>query len=175
MKLVDSEADEVYVLQRNQETTVTKTVSFTIPDFLQKIFDKNNEMKPITSPRFKLGVFDLEFEVRPEDDEGYVGFYIQNPNKKEVMISMEVNKPEKAIEIAFYRIIWKANGSRGWQNYMRHDDYRNWADENGDEFKIEATVTLHLTEGSFEQWTTLRLDVKLLIFIILYFVAKQID
>ena len=92
MKLVDSEADEVYVLQRNQETTVTKTVSFTIPDFLQKISDKNNEMKPITSPRFKLGVFDLEFEVRPEDDEGYDSIAGYDPNKHRKLFT----KPESS-------------------------------------------------------------------------------
>ena len=157
-KLVDSEADEVFVLQKKQERTVTKTVSFSIPDLLEKINDEDNKENPIKTPTFKLGNLDFYFQVYPEYKEGFVGFYIHSSNREEVTITMEIKKPTvRRGGSIFNRQIIKTNSGRGWQKFMSHDDYREWATENGDEFKITATLTLHLTEGSSDgEWTTLR-------------------
>ena len=157
-KLVESEADEVFVLQKKQERTITKTVSFSIPDLLEKINDEDNKKKPIDTPKFKLGNLDFYFSFYPECGEGGVGVYIQSSNREEVTITMEIKKPTvRRGGLYFNRQIIKTNSGLGWPKFMSHDAYRKWAAENGDELKITVTVTLHLKEGSSdEKWTTLR-------------------
>ena len=151
-KLIESEADEVFVLKKKQETTVTKTVCFSILDLVEKINDEDNKKKPIDTPKFKMGNLKLHFIVYPEDNEGHIGFYIENPNKEDVLISLELKEsPQKS---AFSNRRMKANTGHGWKSFVSHDAYRKWAAENGDVFKITATVTRHLK--SAEKWTTLR-------------------
>ena len=145
-KLVDSEADEVFVLTKKREATITKTVSFSISDLLEKINDENNKKKPIATPTFKLGYLDFYFEVYP-DDEGCTWIVIQNPNEENVKMSFVINKKTFMSDI-------EANTGLDLGN-INHDDYRQWAGKNRDVFKITAVVTLHLQEES-EQWTTLR-------------------
>ena len=161
-KLVDSDVDEVFVLQKKQERTFTKTVSFSIPDLVEKIDenDENIRRTAILTPSFKLGELDFHFFILPEcdDEETYdhVGFFINNDNREDVMISMEILEgPTVSGHIFDCRNV-KSELGHGWPQYMSHDDYREWATENGDVFKITATVTLHLKEGSTAQWKTLR-------------------
>ena len=153
-KLVDSEADEIFVLQKKQENTLTKTVSVSIPDFLEKINDENNKKDPINTPKFKLGNLDFQFKVYPEYGGGNVGFALHNPNREDVTMSMDTKKPT----ISFTRKKWGANTIWGWPKLVSHNTYREWAAHYGDEFKMTVRVTLHLTEGSSdEEWKTLRL------------------
>ena len=158
-KLVDSEADEVFILQKKQDLTLTKTVSISIPEMLEKINDENNKKNSIKTPVFKLGNLDFYLEVIPEQKEGYTGLTIYNFNKVEVMMSMEIKeKPfltEKQWPVSSRKTL-KAGHGTGWQ--LSYDAYREWASENEDVFKITAVVTLHIQEGSTagEEWTTLR-------------------
>ena len=48
--LVDSEVDEVFVLQKNPEVSFTKTVSFSIADLLEKINDRTTKEKKSLPP-----------------------------------------------------------------------------------------------------------------------------
>ena len=97
-KLAENEADEVFVLDEKPDLTFTKTVSFSIPNLLDKINDEKNKRKPIPTPRFKLGHLDFYFQVNPTFDEGYVGFFLVNPNKEKAIISIEMTEmPEPEI------------------------------------------------------------------------------
>ena len=73
-KLVDSEADEVFLLQKKQELTVTKTVSFSIPDLLEKINDEDNKKNSINTPKFKLGNLDFYLKSIPSLLKAELGF-----------------------------------------------------------------------------------------------------
>ena len=156
-KLVDSEADEVFVLQKKQALILTKTVSISIPNLLEKIDNENNKKNPVDTPIFKLGHLDFYFQFKPQSKEGRAGFYIVNCNKVEVIISMELKeKPTMIRTAAFERKTIEANTGWGWP--ISQDDYRECAAQNGDVFKMRAVVTLHIQEGSTagEEWTTLR-------------------
>ena len=164
-KLVASEADEVFVLKKKQERTVTKTVSLCIPDLLEKINDENSKNEPISTPIFKLGNLDFQLDVFPEDKEesGFIGLYIYNNNTEEVMISMTLKEaPGGAYDydedININSIEVERGASWGFPDFLGHDAYREWTAENGDEFKVTAIITLHLGEGSSgsEAWETLR-------------------
>ena len=146
----------MFVLQKKQDLTVSKTVSINIPDLQEKI---NDEKYKIKTPVFKLGNLDFYFQVKSDEEEDSVGFYICNSNNAEVIISMEVKE-----KTAFFNGQQAVVHRRPMEAYkgivwgISHNDYRQWAAENGDVFKITATVTLHLGEGSSngEEWTTLR-------------------
>jgi len=156
-KLVDSEADEVFVLQKKQEQTVTKTVSISIPDLLEKIDDKDNKNNPIRCPIFKLGNLDFYLKVYPEDKEekDNIGVFIHNPNNVDAKISMKVKENTIDDQITLRTI--KTTEGWGWSDFMSHNAYRQWAAENGDVFKLTATVTLHPKGSSgAEEWSTLR-------------------
>ena len=155
-KLVDSEVDEVFVLQKKPELTATKTVSLSIPDMLKKIEDENKKKNSINAPSFKLGNLNFYLYVIPEQDEGYVGFYIRNPNRENQIISMQVIEGPRTIDNFNCEIV-QAKHSMGWRSFLSHDAYRQWAGEKGDVFKITASVTLHITEeSSDEEWKTLK-------------------
>ena len=175
-KLVESDADEVFVFKKKQEATVTKTVSFSISDLLEKINAENNKKKPIDTPQFKMGNLDFYFRVFPEYNAGYIGLFIENPNKDEVMITLELKEtPQMALAYAVKSIAIPATARCGWNTFMSHHAYWKWAAENGDEFKITATVTLHLKGGSSEQWTTLRSDFIFFSAVLRYFITFNLE
>ena len=164
-KLVDDEVDEVFVLQKKQELTITKTVSFSIPDFVEKIDenDENIRRKAVKTPSFKLGELNFHCYVYPEyhkeeEDYGYVGFFLHNGNEEDVNLSMKILEAPGPVDktMTLEAVTIEANKSWGWGGYMDHEEYREWARENGDVFKIKAKVTLHLKEGYSGRWTTLR-------------------
>ena len=161
-KLVDSEADEVFVLKKKQERTVTKTVSLCIPELLEKINDENKKNESISTPIFKLGNLEFCLYIYPEDkqESGFIGLFISNENTEEVIISMTVEEaPGGQIEdMDWYKKSVGVKKRYGWRKFLSHDDYREWAAENGHEFKVTAIITLHLGEGSSgsEEWETLR-------------------
>ena len=159
-KLVDSEVDEVFVLQKNPEVRFTKTVSFSIADLLEKINDENNKGDKITTPRFKLGNLDFCFDIylNDENDEGYVELYLHNSNRDDKIISLRfIETPNNTtFDDGLNHENIEAGGGFGWPKFMSHDDYREWAGQNGDVFKITATVTLHQREESSAKWTTIR-------------------
>ena len=130
-KLIDSEIDEVFVLQKKQEITATKTVSFTIPDMLKKIENENNKEYLIETPSFKLGNLNFFFQVYPEDEEGNVGFYIFNPNRENQTISMQIIESPAKIDDFNCEIV-RADYGYGWPSLLSHDAYRQWAGEKGD-------------------------------------------
>ena len=125
--------------------------------------DENNKNNPIESPMFKLGKLNFYLKVIPELEEGYAGFYTLNDNKVEGMISMELKENTTYMigqpgRQGLHREPIPIEANEGWGWKISHDSYRQWAAENGDVFKITATVNLHLKEGSSEgrEWTTLR-------------------
>ena len=159
-KLVASEADEVFVLKKKQERTVTKTVSLCIPELLKKINDENNKNETISTPIFKLGNLDFRLVIIPERESGFIGLFISNNNTEDVMISMKVEEAPggQTEDVYWFKEPIEAKKKTGWLDFLSHDDYREWTAENGDEFKITAIITLHLGEGSSgsEAWETLR-------------------
>ena len=157
-KLVASKADEVFVLKKKKERNVTKTVSLCIPDLLENINDENYKTEFFT-PIFKLGNLDFRFKIIPEEQSGFIGFFIFNENHEEVKISLKFEEEPGGYSWSnWYKQPVEAMAVHGWPDYFSHDDYRELAAENGDEFKITASVTLHLTEGSNGgvKWENLR-------------------
>ena len=150
-KLVDSDADEVFVLKKKQEVTASKTVSITIPDFLVEINDENTKKKQIESPTFKIG--DKKFALKVYAGSRHVILVgIITFNNEEVVLSGECKEyPTPAL-------VYSPQAQRsGFMPCFRMapDDYKQWAAHHGDVFKLTVTVTLHLQEGS-NSWINMR-------------------
>lgn len=155
-KLVDSDADEVLVIQKKQEVTATKTVSISIPNLLKKI---NDETLTIAGGRdFKIRNKEVFIGVLSKSPEpGYIEINIVNSSKGDVVLSLDWKETPPFLpppDFFHKKMRLRARSVTGW-SAMSYDDYKQWAMEHGDVFKLKVTITLHLKESS-NQWTNLR-------------------
>ena len=138
------------MLKKKQEVTASKTVSITIPDFLVEIDDENTEQ--IRSPIFKIRGKKIGLAVFPGFKNGIlVGF--KAFNNEEVVLSAECK--EYPTPACLYEAAHQARRSSGPCFWMTRDNYKKWAKDHGDVFKLTVTVTLHLQEGS-NSWINMR-------------------
>ena len=145
------EPREDFVLKSEESIEVTKTVSVTIPDFTKKIDDFDNKKKPIEGPKFKVGEKDFSFLIFPEHLKGLIAVYLVNNNLENIETSF-VLKHESGVAVCENREIGNLGGSR---KFLSHADYKKWAEDHGDVFKIEAQITLYVEQGNSEpEWET---------------------
>ena len=146
------EPREAFVLKSEESTEVTKTVSVTIPDFTKKIDDLDNKKKLIKGPKFKVGEKEFSFLIFPEHLKGFIAVYLANNNFEPIETSF-VLKHESGVAVCENREIVNFGGSR---KFLSHADYKKWAEDHGDVFRVEVEITLHVEQGNPEpEWETI--------------------
>ena len=135
----------------------TKTIGVEIKDFLVKIDDLENKKKPIHSPSFKLADKELGVYVYPQDrreNSGeFISVYLANKSKERVTVTVTF-KSSSGGKYSRKKCLIEAGLGLGLGNFLSHDDFKKWARENDDIFRLEVEVTLHV-EGP-GTWTTER-------------------
>ena len=129
----------------------TKTIGVEIKDFLVKIDDLENKKKPIKSPSFKLAGKELSVNIWPDD--GLISVYLHNKSKESVTVTVTF-KSSSGGKYSRKKCLIEAGLGLGLGNFLSHDDFKKWARENDDIFRLEVEVTLHV-EGP-GTWTTER-------------------
>ena len=118
-------------------TSETTTVGLEIPDFLKKIEKKENVM----SPRFKISGVKFYMRVAPGlDDPEFVGVDLIIDSEEVLTISgsfLEGTGASISWEMTEMKIGW------GCPEFLSHEDFKAWAKNHGDVFKLKATITLH--------------------------------
>jgi len=129
-------------MKNPRRTSETKKWNFEIKDFLKMI--DNQEFKIIDSPKFTLGGSKFAIKVMNVKDEEtrYIAVYLANNEDQTVtydfkicddmIISNKIEVPAENKGTAFFLFSFEA--------------YKNWATENGDVFKLELTLTLHIKD-----------------------------
>ena len=154
---------ELYALESETKglTSETKTFIVTIDEFTKKIDDEKTKNKAIYSPVFKIVSKKLSICVYPEQKiDNYTGIavYLQNENKEEITASYTATLISVGDELAKKRsrnkkkVEIKPGSGRGWPCFVTTEEYKQWAEEHGDEFQVELKVKLHFT-NSKNTWT----------------------
>ena len=138
-KLFD-DVDEMFV-KKTTWTSETKVIGIECHEFLKK-FEKRED---VLSPLFELDDADLMIRVR---------------NKRKVVTGLDhfdvelVNFSEKHQTLSASFIDW-SGAQRRWKMkelnpdggfmpvFLSYETYKSWAKENGDVFRLKATITLH--------------------------------
>ena len=135
----------------------TKTIGVEIKDFLVKIDDLENKEKPIKSPSFKLAGKELSVYVYPQDgckNSGeFISVSLHNKSKENVTVTFNF-KSSSGGKFSMKRRLIIAGSGLGPGEFLSHDDFKKWARENDDTFRLEAEVTLHVKGPGI--WTTER-------------------
>ena len=98
---------------------------------------------------------EFSIDVYPDsvvfDCPGFIGVFLNNYSKETLMSSVTVK--EASGEMSSWEME-KSEPERvfGWDKFLSHEKYREWAKDHGDVLKLEVLVTLHTkTEG--DGWT----------------------
>ena len=125
--------------QKPMWTSETKTIGLEIPEFLKKIEKK----KDVKSPRFKISGVEFYLWVTPGfNDSEFIRVDLMN-------CSMETQTTSVIfLEGSGARDSWKMHevvADKGWgcPEFLSHEQFKGWAKDHGDVFKLKATVTLH--------------------------------
>ena len=140
------DVDELFV--KNRGTSVTKTVGIEIPDFLDKI-EKKVEVK---SPRFKLAGVEFYILVIPGFSETkfiYVGLFNCSDEDQTTSVTFT---DESGVERSWQMEPLGAKDYDGFPNFLSYEDYKTWAKDHGDVFKLKAKVTLHQKVMDEDGW-----------------------
>ena len=138
------DVDELFV--KNRGTSVTKTVGIEIPDFLDKI-EKKVEVK---SPRFKLAGVEFYILVIPGFSETkfiYVGLFNCSDEDQTTSVTFT---DESGVDKSLKMYPFGANDHDGFVEFLSHEEYKAWAKDHDDVFKVKVRVTLHQKEESAE-------------------------
>lgn len=119
-----------------------------IHDFRKKIEDVKIKGKEIQTPMFKLGGVEMAIGVVPDhQSSGFIAVFLKNFSDQDQLISATVEvkygngNSEKSWEREEIRKSW------GWRKFLSHKTYKAVVkEEEGDIFKLEATVILHQEE-----------------------------
>ena len=133
----------------------TKTIGVEIKDFLVKIDDLENKKKPIKSPSFKLAGKELYVSIYPQEKNSreFISVVLHNKSKESVTVTVTF-KSSSGGKYSRKKCLIEAGLGLGLGNFLSHDDFKKWARENDDIFRLEVEVTLHV-EGP-GTWTTER-------------------
>ena len=133
-----------------------------ILEFLKMISDDENKMKKVVSPKFYLGDVEMSIGVYPDyKSSGRIGVFLHNHSDQDQKVSVAFTSKKSKSAASYYliresreRAIIKANKSFGYPGFLSHRDYKNLAEEDGDVFKLEVSVSLHTKEESAtDGWT----------------------
>ena len=136
----------------------TKKVDFEIEDLIKMIDNEEKKTKAIGSPKFTLAGVQFSIRVYPEKTANYIGVFVMNESNEDQTVSFAFKSPIPDTELGPFnmQVIEKGWGW-GSPDYMTHEEYKSWANENGDVFKLEVTATLQIKEKpAVESTITLR-------------------
>ena len=135
----------------------TKTIGVEIKDFLVKIDDLENKKKPIKSPSFKLAGKELYVSIYPQagykNSGEFISVSLVNKSKENVTVTFNF-KSFSGGKFSMKKRLIIAQAGVGPSEFLSHDDFKKWARENEDTFRLEAEVTLHVKGPGI--WTTER-------------------
>lgn len=122
---------------------VTKTVTFEIPDFTEKIDDTENKKNSIASPKFKVCGKEFYICVYPEDyrdGSTHIAVYLHNPSDEKIKTIYQF-KHESGVK--FNRKVREidARSGIGHDKFLSHVAYKKWAEDHGDIFRVEVEIT----------------------------------
>ena len=130
-----------------------KTIKFN--DFLQLIEDESKNMDKIRSPKFRLAGDDFSIDVYPDnsanDWSGSIGVYLHNYGNEDQTISISVKESTGEKESLEMEEV-EAGDRLEVPLILSHSDYREWAEDHGDVFKLEVMVTVH-SKAEGDGWT----------------------
>ena len=127
------DVDELFV-KKLTRTSETKTIALEIPEFLKKI--AGNET--VTSPKFRLAGVEFCIFVKPGTRKVLVGLVncnIANEDQTASVTFTEESGKERIREMDKVSVCCV--------QFMSHEEYKAWAKDHGDVFKLKARVTLH--------------------------------
>ena len=114
-----------------------------IHEFLKKISDDKSKKNPIEFAKFNLGGVEMAIRVYPEHTiPGFIGVGLYNISDQDQMCSASFKTPLASGVCSWERSIIRANKGLGYSSFLSHDGYKKWAQENGDVFKLEVSVSL---------------------------------
>ena len=119
-------------------------VEFKVPELLKKISDEDKKTDFVrSSPRFNLNGVELCIIVCPDyKSSGFIGVALYNISDQDQMISATFKTSALVGSFCLDRKIIPAWHNYGYDNFLSHDEYKKWAQENGDVFKLEVSVSL---------------------------------
>ena len=130
------DVDELFV-RKPTRTSETKTVGLEIPEFLKKIEEK--EM--VLSPQFKISGVDFHIRIAPgDDDPDFTSVALVNGSNEVQTTSASF------LEGTGASMSWEMREIKiglGRDKFLSHEDFKAWAKNHGDVFKLKATITLH--------------------------------
>ena len=139
------DVDELFV-KTKIKTSEIKIVGIEIPDFLDKI-EKKVEVK---SPRFKLAGVEFYILVIPGFSETkfiYVGLFNCSDEDQTTSVTFT---DESGVDKSLKMYPFGANDHDGFVEFLSHEEYKAWAKDHEDVFKVKVRVTLHQKEESAE-------------------------
>ena len=128
-------------------TSVTRTVVFEFKDLIQLIDDEAKKKNPIKSAKFTVGGQKFSIEVIPEErTPHHIGVFLINLGDKDQTISYKM-KHASGVDVKSDMVVIKHNNGYGCSNFLSHDKYKEWVNKNGDIFRVEVSVTLHIKDN----------------------------
>ena len=139
------DVDELF-LKKSTWTSETKTVGIEIPEFLENIEKK----EIVRSPRFKLAGVEFYIRVTPGyNDTEFICVGLVNSSDEDQTTSVTFTE-ESGVERSWQMDKVGANKRWGFSKFLSHEEYKAWAKNHGDVFKLKVTVTLHQKKESAE-------------------------
>ena len=132
---------------------------FEVPDLVEKISDEQNKSKKLHSPKFLLCGVQWSVRVVPDcKNSGFIGVYLHNHTNQDQTFSATFKGSAGAVS-GWDRKVVKAKQDSGCQKFLSHDEYKTWAEENGDVFQLEVSVSMRskdLDAADIDGWTRTR-------------------
>ena len=150
-KVTVTEDDELFVRKSKFVSTSTKK-TIEIHQLIKDIEDKDNKMKGISTPKFKLAGVDCSIDVYPDSaaSSGFIGVFLNNFGKEDQMTSIAV-KEASGKEGSWEMDKIEAGQGRGFAKFLSHENYRQYAQVHGDVLKLDVVVTVH-TKAKSDVW-----------------------
>ena len=150
-KVTVTEDDELFVRKSKFVSTSTKK-TIEIHQLIKDIEDKDNKMKGIITPKFKLAGGDFSIYVYPEftASSGFISVFLANFGKEDQMTSIAV-KEASGKEGSWEMDKIAAGKGQGFSKFLSHENYRQYAQVHGDVFKLDVVVTVH-TKAESDVW-----------------------
>ena len=121
----------------------TKKITVEIKDLLEEF--EVGYQPIITCPEFDVGRswFRIDVYLNPKENPSHIGVSLWNLNDEDQITSGKIKHTSGQS-----RSWEKGNTTSDWgfpnfKNFMKLEDYKNWANKNGDIFKLEVSLTLH--------------------------------
>ena len=163
--LFSDEPDEVFVCQK-EKVEKTKTVKLEFHDFLDISEDNPSEIR---SPKFTVGDISFTVSVSPmywdTDSQDIAVFLIplkiDNEEVEEVGFEKYIThtctiKHASGVEMTMVDVETEMDTSCGAKEFLSQEEYKEWAKNHGDVFRIEVKITVTVERRL--KWSSIRKD-----------------